>query len=953
MPSRENVREAVAAMKRTADYEFFFSELKSPNWIEPLREEGLFANPWPPIREGEFISFPSWPQAGYLRRMASDAPEAVRDIIRALPDTDNTRIHEDLADAAFEMPASIAASLVPTVAKWLAVPYQRLLPDKAGQLFARLSRENQVDAALGLATGVLAILPDPRASDSNLDPSVSLLEARARFEHFQYEMILQRHLPDLVDAGGVRALRLLCDLLQRAVELSGPRGEKGEDYSYMWVESLDHVDVAHDDDLRPLLARHIRDSAIRIVSAHPQQLTAVIKELESRPWKIFRRIALSVLVANATESPDLVRDRLLSVESSQDPGIFHEFWTLAQRAFSSLTEDAREVFLTNLQTAFDDDQKEAEAELNPEAIYRLKRSVRHALYRRLTLIGSGLPPNWQAKLRELREEFGELVDPEYLVRRSAVWVGPTSPMTEQDVASMSLPALIVFLREWKPSGDWMADSTDGLGRILSAAVTASPERYAAGAEGFREVDPTYIHWLIFGLNEARRVKRRFPWEEVLSLCQWVVNRPAEPLRGDLPNDDRRDWKESRRAIADLLATGFEPDEGAIPFGLRELSWAVLLPLTGDPDPTPENEARFGGNNMDPMTLSVNSTRGRAMHAVIQYALWVRRTLDASAEAQPVEQSFATMPEVVAVLESHLDPDTEPSVAIRAVFGRWLPWLVLLDVKWTKGAIGRIFPADRQLSVLRSAAWDSYLLYSGVFDNVLDLLVSEYSTAIDRIEEAAASARTSEESNRRLAEHVVVFYLRGRLSLEEPQGLLLRFYGRAPAKLRKHALGLVGRTLQGDEKLDPPPEVRERMKRLWAWRLEQARGLPREDQITELPQFGWWFTSGRFPDAWALPELLKELHLTRKVEMTHRVVEKLAELAVSEPQSAIEALSLIVQGTPRPWDFALWSKHAEDILSAALKSSNVAAIEEARKLIDLFVAKGNRAYVHLVEGSGPA
>ena len=31
--------------KRTANYEYFFNHLKSPDWIEPLFNEGLFQHP--------------------------------------------------------------------------------------------------------------------------------------------------------------------------------------------------------------------------------------------------------------------------------------------------------------------------------------------------------------------------------------------------------------------------------------------------------------------------------------------------------------------------------------------------------------------------------------------------------------------------------------------------------------------------------------------------------------------------------------------------------------------------------------------------------------------------------------------------------------------------------------------------------------------------------------------
>ena len=85
--------------------------------------------------------------------------------------------------------------------------------------------------------------------------------------------------------------------------------------------------------------------------------------------------------------------------------------------------------------------------------------------------------------------------------------------------------------------------------------------------------------------------------------------------------------------------------------------------------------------MDLLTLSINTNRGTAMHAVIETALWVRRELEAS--GNDVSVGFAAMPEVRDSLDVHLDPRVDPSLAVHAVYGRWLPWLLLLDEAWVQ------------------------------------------------------------------------------------------------------------------------------------------------------------------------------------------------------------------------------------------------------------------------------
>ena len=74
--------------------------------------------------------------------------------------------------------------------------------------------------------------------------------------------------------------------------------------------------------------------------------------------------------------------------------------------------------------------------------------------------------------------------------------------------------------------------------------------------------------------------------------------------------------------------------------------------------------------MDPMTLSLNTNRGEAMHAAIEYALWIYRDVEGKGEA--MSAGFDLIPEARSLLEHRLDLSVEQSHAVRAVFGRWLP-----------------------------------------------------------------------------------------------------------------------------------------------------------------------------------------------------------------------------------------------------------------------------------------
>src|SRR5207248_3647687 len=120
-----------------------------------------------------------------------------------------------------------------------------------------------------------------------------------------------------------------------------------------------------------------------------------------------------------------------------------------------------------------------------------------------------------------------------------------------------------------------------------------------------------------------------------------------------------DWTWTRQSIARLLRDGCERIAANIPFDSRALVWDLISTLTNDQNPSVDYERNRAGS-LKPITLSINTTRGEAMHAVIAYAAWIHRHL-----AQGDQQGFGAMPEVATLLETRLALDIEPTLTIRS------------------------------------------------------------------------------------------------------------------------------------------------------------------------------------------------------------------------------------------------------------------------------------------------
>src|SRR6185312_13140124 len=242
--------------------------------------------------------------------------------------------------------------------------------------------------------------------------------------------------------------------------------------------------------------------------------------------------------------------------------------------------------------------------------------------------------------------------------------------------------------------------------------------------------PTYVRAVLSGLHEALRQKGAVAWPTILRLCKWVVEQPSEVTgtRGRI-TERAPDWTWTKGSIETLIEEGLKSETASIPFEFRHEVWNLLLPLTEDPHPTASNEA---ASNMDPLTLSLNTLRGQAMHCVFRYALWCKRRIENEDLGNVAFRGFDSLPEVRDVLNRHLDLTYEPSLAIRAVYGQWLPWLTQIDAQWTMANLQNIFPKEDRFRSMLNAVWNTYVVFNQPYNDVFNILRQEYRAAVDRI-----------------------------------------------------------------------------------------------------------------------------------------------------------------------------------------------------------------------------
>lgn len=772
-PSRDDARKLkLNVPNNAATYGYFFHRLNNPAWLTPLQSEKMFACPLKPIYEprdeGYLVTYPFWPQSRYLVRMASSSEVAVQQIvleIALLIQTENISIHQDLLEIANALPAVRAAPLAQKESTWITNQTQLggLLPEKLGELIAHLSDGNQVETAIELARSALAVLPNPRAREEKGEFWSWHREPVSRLGGWYYGRVLQLGLSPLVKAGGFETVEMFCDLLETAINLYQEHTpvEDTDDYSDTWRTDIEH---RRDDDVKDYLVSAVLRSVEQIARDDSEQVSVLVSILEARSWRIFKRISLHLLRVAPQHAADIVTERLTNPDNQNAP-LSNEYISLLRDHFNRLSENQQNQILTQISDG-------PTAELVKERHQwfvgvtltdeEAEKGAKREKARRLAPLRDVLPEDWKTRYDQWVQDTAE---PQESEQERFVFNQTGSLKT---LESKSVRDIINVLAN-KSQG-----SENQIRRHVISLLSLGLWLSRSPKDLVRELAPSRALNLFscthFSLDfwMPSNVESRFLGSQIFTLCRWVLKQPKEHNQSeDEGVGNEKSLLGARSVIARLLAAGLKEGNAEIPFKLRNSAWRLLKPFTDDPQPTPGEEQTWESSS-DLSGHALSTVRGNAMHTVMYYALWVRRHLTEETNGdERFANGFDEMPEVRKILEYHLNPGNDPSLAIRSVYGHWLPNFVILDEKWLKLNLSRIFPCGEHERGLRLAAWGAYLRAWDVYKNIFDALREEYGRAIERIGEDQSDGQHSDTLDQRLAHHLIRSYGFGNLALDDP------------------------------------------------------------------------------------------------------------------------------------------------------------------------------------------
>lgn len=920
----------------------FFAELDRPDWIIPLYKAGYFGKQPKAQKEQDAGQYLNWPESKYLVRMAPHAPAEVAAIFAEI-ENENMSIIGDMIDAALAMPPEQAAILVPNICQ---PPWNKRLgffAEKAGELCIYLAEGNQVDTAMSLADALFM----PRVEDGKEDPN--------RNDVYWYTETLNKVIPVLTLLRPSVFLFMLCNWLKVAIHNRKQiHADSGSDYSHIWRPAIEEHNQNRDYEFAGVMVGLVRAGFEQAIRQEQIKLAEALEIVRQHDSLVFRRLEIYLINSFYEQNPNLARRVMMDHSLFDDHEYKHEYAMLMGDRLDLLIPEEREKWFGWIDAGPDVSKfnESLSRVLDREVTNEEKRArLKHWQFEKLHWVRTYLEGERRTFYETMLAEHGEPELADLNMRVGSVQVGSESPMTYDDLVTMTFEDAVEKVSAWKTTEQhFMGPNIEGLAATFGQYVATDPQAFSSKAILLVGKSAIYVREFISQMSKAVAVERGIDIQSVIELCNWVVEQPVEERT--TPEQDVNDslvdenWLWTREEISRLLENTCKAKRENVPIypiqELRKPMWQLLEALCHDRaksnivDDASEEDPRM----RDYLELGINSPRGRAVEAALEYARWVVNHIKQTEEKREiVPGGFESLPEVRDMLEWQIAPGNRSFEAL-SIIGSSIGLIYWIDKNWLRKNTDRLFNLggieESPPKVKGWAAWNAFLVWVRPHNEFYTLLKKQFAFAVKQVGQANITEPIFKNPLNYLGQHLILLFGRGHLDVGDDDDLLLRFLANSNSNLRCHVIGFVGQSLESNEQI--PKQVIDRFMTLWeVYWGEMGRIDAEEKPDSEL--FGTWFSSGQFPEDWALKQLEQFVEVARLPEPAHKVVEELAKLAHTDPKRAVHILDRMIHSNRENWRIQRWQESARQILQTAMESGNHETCKTAVILINYLGRRG--------------
>ena len=712
----------------------------------------------------------------------------------------------------------------------------------------------------------------------------------------EYDDSLSRIIPNIKSANTkVEFIKILCFKLKKSVsaELGSKSTDRDfEDLSSVWRRSLLEDNYIGSDDIRDVLITQIIKLCRLVIGQDPHLLDRLIQNLFAFDYPVFTRIGLLLIDENES-SIALALSCLLKHKFFTSDDVFHEYTSLLKNKFHKLSSGDQGVVLEQFKS------------LSIDGISESYNNYR--MFRLLCVIKSHLKDEWSELYAALSKKYEEDKDPGFLFHDVMMEeIKPKSVVTFEELNSKNISDLCSYFHDWQsPENERFGEFTYGLSQVLERMVIQRSEVMTANLDQLKLANGALVRGLIYGFTKLVSGDSNIAWSSVLQYLSWVINKKDNSLKPGESTDSG--WRGAKYAAFKLIEKGLNLNK--LPISLKEHVWAIIfsgieIMDTSDPD-NPDNDKDY-------YISAINDLKGVAFECAIHYGLWVMR----EENIKPVDSSYEDYPELFAILEKYLDFNFSKSKIIRAVYGRWLYFIYLLDSVWVENNVDALFPINNEYVEYLDALWASYLLYGNVSGDLFPIIELQYRRSLIDLYDAMVGKYHLID---RVMGHVVSLYLGGYVDLNSD--LIRNLYLQSTLDLRVSIINTLGRYMTKASV--------DRAMFFWEYRV---KACGERSDWSELVNFGWWVKSGLLPAEWMLEQIIIVLETACNIDPAYMVIEGIEGCAYQYPEMVVKIIGLIVNNRVNDHGIFMWDRYLHPILPVLLQSNaRSQAIDVVHKL----------------------
>ena len=862
-PTDDLVQKALESVKTEVERQYFFSRLKNPHWIEPLKERGFFDHP-PKVKElpNGYVQYPFWPEFQFLVNIANEASEQVVEIILEIPQTDNPSFYKDVIDIALNIEASFSIKLKKRILEYIQGKSSFLDLDFArfDEVLSYWVRNDKIKPALELAKELIAFQADPQGIDkqkrrrANPADWTTDLEPRPRFDEWEYYQILEKGVQPLAEREPYPTAQILLDATATMIRLrlfyqDDLEESSSNDSTIFWPERVNELGGGSPDS-EEILIHTLTFACEKVYEKTPESVSALDQALRNQRWGIFTRIRQHLYALHINEqTKPWIREMILTHEDYDKREHHFEFQRMIRLACENFGADL--LSETEKERIFDAVlrgpsrqvfQNWAGDSFTEELFEERKRYFHRKQLNPFASVLFGKYGGYFEKLKTKEEKSITGDDYEPYESEGVKMGEKRSPKPIEELKKLSDEKILSFLNGWEnvhfdPDEWWVDINFEGLAEafqsIFKEIIILDESRLQFWIENRDRLKrPIYVKAIVSAIHEQVKLKQFDKLDQWFDLCEWILAHPDQPNEEGLNRSDvsreHPSWQSSRRAVGDFVGMCLEKDIN-VPISGRQRLASLLDKLCTQYDILDEDEPVLL-NRDNQLIEAIDNTRSTALKHLVDFGYWIRRQS---------EDDQADTPEVFTILEKRLSSECKYSLTLPeyAILGLNYGRICYLNREWAVRHKNDLLPQDKLL--VWKVAFESFLQYNRLYKQDFDIVRDDIEFALENIDKFKTNSANT------LSEHLFTYYLWKGYPLRGDSSLLEKFYEKTKENKKRwsHLFDYVGRRLKNSGK-QLEADLKQRIIDFFDWRFEKK-------EPSELKEFTSWLEAECLDAEWRL------------------------------------------------------------------------------------------------------